>query len=230
MAAMMLHLTHADLAKFLQGRVYFDDLQPATLELLASRSVRRTFAPGEMISIEGEPTSGMWMIESGRVRIFKVSPGGAELVLHLLGDGETFNDIPALDGGENAANAAALSHVVAWLLPAEALREAMMRDNVLALNVIRGLTGRIRRLVRKIEDLSLYSVTVRLARFLLNQVADPSLSGPGVTRTAIAAYLNTTPQTISNVLRELEEAGAIRFDRHRIMIVREDILREIALV
>jgi CRP/FNR family transcriptional regulator len=227
---MIAHLTHADLARFLRGRVYFDDLEPATLDLLAGQSVRRTFVPGEMIIIEGEPTSGLWMIESGRVRIFKISPGGTELVLHLLGEGETFNDISALDGGNNAANAAALSHVVAWLLPVEALHEALLRDNALALNVIRGLTGRIRRLVSKIEDLSLYSVTVRLARFLLNQVADPSLSGPGVTRTAIAAYLNTTPQTISNTLRELEQAGAIRFDRHRIMIVREDILREIALV
>lgn len=227
---MIAHLTHSDLARFLQGRVYFDDLHPATLALLAGQSVRRTFAPGEMIIIEGEPTSGLWMIESGRVRIFKVSPGGTELVLHLLGEGETFSDISALDGGENAASAAALSPVIAWLLPVETLREAMAKDNALALNVIRGLTARIRRLVGKIEDLSLYSVTVRLARFLLDQVADPSLSGPGVTRTAIAAYLNTTPQTISNVLRELEQAGAIRFDRHRIMIVREDILREIALV
>ena len=100
----------------------------------------------------------------------------------------------------------------------------------MALNVIRFLAGRVRSLVGQIEDLALYSVIVRLARFLLKQAADTSLSGPGITRTAIAAHLNTTPQTISVLLRELETAGAIQFDRHQIRIVREDILRSIAML
>jgi CRP-like cAMP-binding protein len=76
----------------------------------------------------------------------------------------------------------------------------------------------------------MYSVTVRLARFLLLQSEDPSLSGPGVTRTTIAAHLATTPQTISVALRELESTGAIEFDRHRIVILDETLLRDIALL
>jgi CRP/FNR family transcriptional regulator, dissimilatory nitrate respiration regulator len=85
-------------------------------------------------------------------------------------------------------------------------------------------------LVGQIEDLALYSVIVRLSRFLLKQAEDASLNGPGVTRTAIAAHLNTTPQTISVLLRDLESSGAIEFNRHQIHIVREDILRSIAML
>jgi CRP-like cAMP-binding protein len=88
----------------------------------------------------------------------------------------------------------------------------------------------VRGLIRTVEDLSMYSVTVRLARFLLLQSEDPSLSGPGVTRTTIAAHLATTPQTISVALRELESTGAIEFDRHRIVILDETLLRDIALL
>ena len=86
----------------------------------------------------------------------------------------------------------------------------------------------MRGLVHRIEDLTLYGVVVRLARFLLQQAEDPALSAPGVTRAAIAAYLATTPETISRALRTLEDSGAIRFDRHRIIIVREDLLRDLA--
>lgn len=76
----------------------------------------------------------------------------------------------------------------------------------------------------------MYSVTVRVARLLLNQVDDPALSGTGVTRAALAAHLATTPQTISTALREIEITGAIEFDRHQIRILREDLLRSIAML
>ncbi len=90
------------------------------------------------------------------------------------------------------------------------------------------LARRVRGLVHQIEDLALYGAVVRLARFLLKQAEDPALSAPGVTRAAIAAYLATTPETISRALRTLEDNGAIRFDRHRIVIIREDLLRDLA--
>lgn len=214
----------------LRKLVYFETANPATLDWLSEQMIRRVFKPGEMIFLEGESAAGLWLIERGRVKIYKLNPDGGEHVLHLLGEGNTFNDIAALDGGHNPANAAALSDVTAWLLPSTALAEAIGRDGALALQVIRFLAARVRYLVGQIEDLTLYSVMVRLARFLLKQSGDPALSGPGVTRVAIAAHLATTPQTISNMLRSLEETGAIRFDRHRILIVREDILRSIAML
>lgn len=214
----------------LRTLVYFESLDEAALDWLAGQMVRRAFAPGETIFIEGEPAAGLWLVERGRVKIFKLNPDGGEHVLHILGEGNTFNDIAALDGGANPANAAALSDVTAWLLPSEVLAAAIERYSALALKVIRALAARVRYLVGQIEDLALYSVMVRLARFLLKQSEDPALSGPGVTRVAIAAHLATTPQTISNVLRALEDTGAIRFDRHRIVIEREDILRSIAML
>jgi len=96
--------------------------------------------------------------------------------------------------------------------------------------VIEVLSSRLRLFTHQIENLTLYSVVVRVARFLLQQIENPSLSGPGVTRMAMAAHLSTTPQTISTVLRELESMGAIEFDRHHIRIVRDDLLRTIALL
>ncbi|MBI5666469.1 MAG: Crp/Fnr family transcriptional regulator [Chloroflexi bacterium] len=214
----------------LRTLVYFEVLDDAALDWLAGQMVRRTFVPGETIFIEGEPAAGLWLVERGRVKIYKLNPDGGEHALHILGEGNTFNDIAALDGGVNPANAASLSDVTVWLLPSDVLAEAIERYSALALKVIRALAARVRYLVGQIEDLALYSVVVRLARFLLKQSEDPALSGPGVTRVAIAAHLATTPQTISNVLRALEDTGAIRFDRHRILIEREDILRSIAML
>jgi CRP-like cAMP-binding protein len=208
---------------------YFDGIAEDEVAYVAEHSVLRTYLAGEPIFWEGEPADGLWVVEEGHVKIYKLNPDGGEHILHLRGPGKTFNDVAALDGGTNPANAGALSpEVRVWLIPSDVITYVLMRNSRVALNVIRLLAVRVRSLVAQIEDLALYSVMVRLARFLLKQATDPSLRGPGVTRTAIAAHINTTPQTLSNVLRSLEEAGAIRFDRQHVFIVEERILRTIA--
>ncbi|MBK9745417.1 MAG: Crp/Fnr family transcriptional regulator [Chloroflexi bacterium] len=210
--------------------VYFSAFDEPRRAQLAERMIRQHYLPGETLFLEGDPTLGMWIIEHGRIKIFKLNPNGEEHVLRLLGDGDTFNEIGALDGGANPANAGALSETTMWVLPSAVLQNLIATDGAFALKVVQVLSGKVRGLVNQIENLTLYSVMTRLARFLLQQAADPSLSGPGVTRATIAAHLATTPQTVSTTLRDLEAAGAIRFDRHMIEITDERILRSIAML
>lgn len=209
---------------------YFDTFDDQRLETLAEQMIRQHFLPGETIFLEGDPTLGMWIIARGRVKIFKLNPEGEEHVLRLLGEGDTFNEIGAIDGGPNPANAGALSETEMWVLPSEVLQTMIRTDGAFALKITQILSRKVRGLVNQIENLALYSVIVRLARFLLRQAEDPALSGPGVTRATIAAHLATTPQTISTALRELENTGAIQFDRHIILITDESILRSIAML
>lgn len=218
----------SDLVDHLRALPYFEGSAQSTLDLLAEQSLKRHFGAGEAIFHEGDPALGLWLIEHGSVKIFKISLDGVEHILHLLGEGNTFNDIASFDGGANPAHAAALSEASIWLISLASLDAALAADPALARRVIRLLALRVRGLVHRFEDLTLYGVVVRLARFLLQQVDDPALSAPGVTRAAIAAYLATTPETISRALHTLEDSGAIRFDRHRIVIVREDLLRDLA--
>ena len=218
------------LVDFLRRHRYFKRLPTDRLEQLADRALCQTFSAGEIIFLEGSPSVGLWIIGEGRVKIFKLSSSGSEHILHLLGPGDSFNDIAALDGGPAPANAAALSDLTACVLPHEMLIEAIQHDPLLATTIIQVLARRSRTLVQQIEDLALYPVTTRLARFLLSQAENPALSGPGITRAAIAAHLATQPETISRALGSLEKAGIIRLDRHRIIIIREDLLRMTAML
>lgn len=209
---------------------YFSVLTPDALNGLASDAVSLLFSPDEVIFLEGDPSRGLWIIQDGSVKITKLSLEGNEYILHLLGPGDSFNDIAALDGGPTPANAIAMSPVSVWLLPAETLDRALDRHPAMARAALKMMGERIRALGHQIEDLTLYPVIVRLARFLLAQAENPSLSGPGVTRAAIAAHLATTPETISRALAKLQEAGAIRFDRHKIIITNPELLRSMAVL
>ena len=123
-----------------------------------------------------------------------------------------------------------MSLVTAWTVPSAVLLDALERYPAMARAAVRMLAGRVRMLNQQIEDLTLYPVIARLARFLLSQAEDPVLGGPGITRAAIAAHLATTPETVSRMLAKLQESGAVRFDRHRILIVDHDLLRSIAVL
>lgn len=218
------------LVECLRDHPYFSELDPHDLAELAQQAVRRTFAPGEVIFLEGDPSAGLWIIESGHVKIFKLNVDGREHILHMFGPGESFNDISALDGNPNPANAAAMTDMTAWVFSPESLLAAFVRYPALALAIVRRVSGLVRMLVRQLEDLALYSVPVRLARFLLQEYEDDTPDRPGITRADMAAHLATTPETVSRGLRALEDAGAIQFDRHRILITDEELLRTIALL
>ncbi|MFO7536951.1 MAG: Crp/Fnr family transcriptional regulator [Chloroflexota bacterium] len=221
-------MTDFSLPAALRQIPYLTHVEEATLATVAGQALRRTFAPNEMIFLEGESSAGLWLVENGRIKAYKLSPDGQEYILRFFGPGDTFNDLAALDGSPNAASTTAVTEVAAWVVPTAVFRDLLAADHQLCLAVIQGLAGRVRQLVGRVEDLALRPVTARLARFLLEQVKDPTLAHPAVTRTLIAGHLATTPESISRSLRVLENEGAIRFDRHRIIIAQPDILHDLA--
>jgi len=216
------------LQQYLAQIHYCRVLDSDAIQTIAAEAIAHTYSPDQLIFSEGDESRGLWIIEDGNVKISKLNPEGTEYILHLLGPGSSFNDIAALDGGPTPANAIAINTVIVWSIPARVMSRILEQYPKVMRAALNMLTGRVRALTRQIEDLTLYPVIVRLARFLLAQAENPVLSGPGITRAAIAAHLATTPETISRMLVRIQEAGAIRFDRHRIVIVDEKLLRLVA--
>jgi CRP/FNR family transcriptional regulator len=216
------------LATFLKAVVYFKTASDDALQTLATHALRRSFRAGEMIFREGEQNDGLWIVASGRVKLYKLNPKGEDFTLVIAGISGTFNDVAAFDSGITPGHAAALSDCTCYVLPQAALLHAVAHDPAIAVQVTRALAARLRWQFERLEELTLCDVHARVARFLLKQRSNPQLSGPGITRTAIAAHLATTPQTISNILRALAEQGAIAYDRQQVHILDEALLRHIS--
>lgn len=213
---------------------YFAGLPDAVLAALAVACVERRFDRGQVIFLEGEPCAGLYIVSSGEVKIFKVSPQGREQVLYQTGPGGTFNEVAVLDGGPNPASVAAVTEVSAWVIMREEMQRLAVAYPALAWALIESLASRARHLVAMVEDLSLRSVKSRLARLLLSeadrasgrQAAGGRTAKTGeldrsqmVTQAEMAARLGTVREMIGRALRELADDGLIDFDRHRIVIV-----------
>jgi CRP-like cAMP-binding protein len=79
----------------------FAQLGREELVHVAAMMVERHYDRGDLILLEGDMGGALHYVRSGLVKVFKTSPGGKDQVLRLIAAGQTFNDVPALDGGPN---------------------------------------------------------------------------------------------------------------------------------
>src|SRR6476620_3976558 len=86
----------------------FHGLTETELQFLAERAVPRDYRKGEVLFTEGDPCTGLFVIENGHVRIFKSSPNGREQILTVEGPGSSVAELPLFDGGTYPASTAAM--------------------------------------------------------------------------------------------------------------------------
>ncbi len=196
---------------------YFASLDQETRASIASMVVRRSYEPDEIIFLEGEPCAGLFIVHSGHVKIYKSSPEGREQILVISGPRDSFNDVAVFDGGPNPASAQAMDATELCIIERSALLDLFERYPRLSQAVVAVLAARCRMLVGMVEDLSLRTVTGRVAKLLLDQAAQGSDSVP-LTRQQMAARLGTIREMVSRALRELEDEGLIRREGHEIVI------------
>jgi len=215
-------------AKALRRNPYFFGLPDALLEILAGGTQLRRYERGEIVCWQGEPCAGLYILESGSVKLFKLSPRGRELIIRVLEDNATFNEVPVFDHGDNVVNVAALEDCEIWLVDAAVIHQAIQEQPEMAQAVIHNLAENLRMLVNMVEELSFHQVTNRLAR-LISQLPAEQLGGqsnPHITQDQLAARLGTVREVVARSLRELERSGAIRVQRRQIQVLDESVLRD----
>ena len=206
---------------------YFSNLSLAELESIRSLVFEKTADRAEMVLFEGEPAESVYFVVSGAVKVFKTSAEGKEQILSIVRPGESFNDVPVFDGGVNPASARAMGPVLLYGIRKSDM-EAILKDHPqIALNVVKVLARRVRHLVSLVEDLSFKHVIGRVARILLEHVEGEVGCGTRLTQQEMAAMAGTAREVVGRSLKALEEQGAIKVNRHRIVITNKEVLREV---
>ena len=213
--------------EFLKSITYFSDLGPAELESIKKLVFEKTADRAEMVLLEGEPAANLYFVASGVVKVFKTSAEGKEQILSIVRPGESFNDVPIFDGGPNPASARAMGPVLLYGIKKNDL-EAILRDHPqITLNVIKVLSRRVRHLVSLVEDLSFKHVIGRVAKILFEHIGGEVGRGPRLTQQEMAAMAGTAREVVGRSLKALEEEGAIKLDRHRIIITDKEVLQKV---
>lgn len=198
-------------------------------ELLTSIIRQRNVSKGEILFEEGEEAAGFFLLRSGKVKVYKLSPAGKEHILHVVQPGQTFADAAIFDEGVFPAFAEALTASSLLFFPRAAFFELLQSHPQLAINMIAGMSRYLRQFARHIEDLTFRDVPARLARYLLEEGgAQQEIIELPISKSQLAANLGTTSESLSRSLRKLADDDILKVRGKTIEILDSGRLDDLA--
>lgn len=209
-------MARREASEVLDGCEIFSGLDDEQHARLVAMSETESFVPGELIFRQGTPCPGLYVVDEGLVRLYRLAPNGNEHVLHLCGPGQTFAEVAAIGAFAVPANAVAVAPTTCILLPADRLQAELAKSHALCRQLLTGMSFWVRHLVVLLEDLTLRDAAGRVARLL----ADLPLDARGrielpSTKRDLANHLNLSSETFSRILRRLGERGLIELGSDR---------------
>ncbi len=220
-----------DIIEHIGSIPFFEDLPNEQIEDLSMIITDQVFDRGQIIFSEGDDGNGFYVVVSGRVKIFKLSPEGKEQILHIFGHGDPFGEVAVFTGQHFPANAEAMESSRIFFFPMESFSDLIKKNPSLALNMLAILSRRLRRFANLIDDLSLKEVPGRLAAHLLylsGQTEGSEQLELSITKTQLASLLGTIPETLSRILGKMSKQGLIESDGRRIKILDREALEDLA--
>ncbi len=211
---------------FLRSIALFSQLDDGTLGALAARCVRRSVGAGVVLFTAGEPYRGLYMVESGRVRIYRLSSDGREQVLHIEGPGRPIAELPLFDGGPYPASAVTLEECELVFLPRADFEQSYRTNPDFAHAIIQTLGKRLRHFVHVTETLAFRDVASRLALLLAGYADQSGLETPegvevtlGRTQEELALEIGAARESVSRAFKQLQAKGLLgTVDRDRVVI------------
>ena len=188
----------------------------------ARHAVSRTYPKNTVVVTEGDRTDSLYIIVSGRVKIYVSDEKGKEIVLNESGPGEYFGEM-VLDEGPRSASVMTLEPTQFLVIPKVDFRDFVTKSPEFAFHLVCKLIKRVRALTNDVKSLALFDVYGRVARMLL----DLAVERNGVlvienkpTQQEMASRVGASREMVSRIFSDLTAGGYIEVDKDRIVIAK----------
>lgn len=200
----------------------FAGLDQSELEKLSRVAGRRRAERGEFVVRAGEETDALYILISGRAKVTNSDEEGREIILAVLGPGESFGEMGLIDGSPRSANVVAQEASELVVVSKQDFQRCMQDNFQVALKLMQVLVRRLREADRKIESLALLDVYGRVARLLLemsHEVNGRRVVVRKVSKQDMARMIGASREMVSKVMRDLENSGYIQQDGDQLVIL-----------
>ncbi len=228
---MKLHMKGLNTPDFIAGVPLFKGLPQKQVVELSRIAVKHIFNKGQMIFSEGDDAHGFYIVQTGRIKIFKLSSEGKEQILHIIEAGEPFGEVAVFTGKTFPAHAEALDVSQIIFFPRTAFVGLIKKYPSLSMNMLAVLSLRLKYFTRLVEDLSLKEVPHRLAVYLLYLSDSKGRTGNlelDISKGQLASLLGTIPETLSRILNKMTNQGFIKVEGRKIRLIDRNALKNLA--
>lgn len=207
----------------------FSGVTDQDLELLSGVCRLQNYMKGQVVFSQGDEANGFYVVASGKIKIYKLSPDGKERILHIVQFGGSFAEAAIFGDGCYPAFAEPLNKSQLIFFPKREFLNLLHSHSQIAINMIGGLSRFLRQFATQIEDLTFKDVPGRLARYLLDLGGDESsMVELPIAKSQLASNLGTVSETLSRTFRKLSDEAIISVKGKQIEILDVDRLVDLS--
>ena len=182
------------------------------------------------IYLEGDESTRLYFVQSGRVKTVKTTDGGKELIVGLYGPGEFFGYLPLLQHTPHRDSAIAVDEAELLYIPKDDFTALLLRNSEVGQQLVRLLAGQVSGQAELLLALAYNSIRRRVADTLVQlheQQAGTEAADAGIqlTRDDMAALVGTAPESLSRTLSEFKHDGLIALTPNTIRVLEPEKLR-----
>jgi CRP-like cAMP-binding protein len=213
----------------------FAGLKEEELKRIRAIASLRQVRKREVLFSDGEEAKGFYVILSGKVKLYKISPEGKEQILHVVSAPDAFAEAALFLEGSYPAFAETLSDCQLLFFPKINFIQLIQKNPQLSINMIVTLSHYLKRFALLIEELSLKEVSSRIAKYLIDLSLKLAKEGKSpneveldLSKTQLASKLGTISETLSRTLAKMKAKGIIDVKKNRVLILNREALEELA--
>jgi len=213
----------------------FAGLREEDLKRIRGIALLKQVGKREVLFSDGEQANGFYVILSGKVKLYKISPEGKEQILHMVSAPDAFAEAALFHEGSYPAFAEALVDSQLLFFPKRDFIHLIERNPQLSINMIVSLSHFLRKFASLIEELSLKEVSSRVAKYLIDLSLKSAKDGKNLkevdldlSKTQLASKLGTISETLSRTLSKMKAKGVIDVNKNKILILNRELLGEMA--
>ncbi|AWB10894.1 transcriptional regulator, Crp/Fnr family [Thermodesulfobium acidiphilum] len=214
--------------KILRSNVFFKNLSNEDIAKILNISHKIELDNNQILFTEGSLALNLFIVLSGKMKVFKISPSGKEQILHIMTSGDLIAEAPMFAGLDYPANAQCIEKCTLLAIDREGFKNLIINNPNLTMNILSAVSFRLRNFTSLIEALSLKEVSGRLASYLLYQkeAQKSSKIELPLTRAELSKYFGTMPETLSRIFTKFQNLNIISTNNKIVTILDEEGLKK----
>jgi CRP/FNR family transcriptional regulator len=220
----------------LRRTTIFRRLSAEDRQRLAAVATVRAFDRGEYLFREGDGSDLLYTLISGRVKVFKTTARGTDVILELFGPGDPVGAVAVYEARPYPASAVALEPTTCLVMPRQAFFSLLEAYPTMVRGLMTGLTHRLVELTNRLAELSMGRIDARMARFFLKLADNLGQQTPAGTfiplalsRQELADMIGTTIETSIRIMSRWGKQGLVHTEKDGFLVTDRAALESIAV-
>lgn len=214
--------------RYLRQVEVFQDLSEAQIHEVERSTRMSTIGPGRILYQPDEKSEMLFLLKTGHVQIYRISPDGKRFITSNVEPGMFFGEMALLGQALHDSFAETLEESTLCVIGRRDLEYLIGRFPTVGVRIMQTLADRLSEAEAQLEDLALKSLTARLATLILRLSTDSNARVTGLTHNDLAERVGTSRETATQALNELKNAGLIAIGRKRIDVLNRQALEDVA--